>query len=189
MSTHVTPASDAGALVHRLTPIIKARVARTLVRRAPPGRDAAQEVDDLTQEVLLALFADQRRALRRWDPDRGMSLANFVGLMAERRVASVLRSARRSPWAEHPSDPDDIGARATGAAQQEATLASRQTLERVVARLRTTTSPLGLELFYRLFVCQQDTASICGDTGLGANAVYLWKSRLSRKLRAIVDDG
>src|SRR5687768_1618744 len=88
----------------RTAPAVARGLARRMVKAR--GRDLRQEVEDLTQEVFVALFADDARALRLWDPARGASLANFVGLLAEREVASILRSGRRSPWTEDPTASD-----------------------------------------------------------------------------------
>lgn len=52
---------------------------------------------------MVSLFTDQGRALRAWDPARGLSLENFVGFVAERQIASILRTAKRSPWTEDPT--------------------------------------------------------------------------------------
>jgi len=49
--------------------------------RSAAGRDVRQEVADLIQEVFMALFADDARVLRSWQPERGLSLDNFVGLV------------------------------------------------------------------------------------------------------------
>src|ERR1700742_4584307 len=98
------------SLVAVLTPVIQARVARTLLARRSfqsGGRSVRQEVEDLTQEVWVALFAREARVLRSWDAERGLSLPNFVGLVAERQVISFLRSGRRNPWKEEPSFTDE----------------------------------------------------------------------------------
>ena len=97
-------------LVALLTPVIQARVARTLLARRfrlAAGRDVRQEVEDLSQEVFLALFARGGRVLRAWEPERGLSLENFVGLVAERQVLSFLRSSRRNPWPEETAFAED----------------------------------------------------------------------------------
>ena len=83
-----------------LTPVIQARVARTLLAhrsRLAGGRDVRQEVEDLSQDVFLALFDRDGHVLRSWEPERGLSLENFVGLVAERQVLSFLRSAGAIP--------------------------------------------------------------------------------------------
>src|SRR5881227_559933 len=90
-------------LVAVLTPVIHARVARTLLAHRSllaSGRDLRQEVEDQSQEVFLALFRRDARSLRSWQAERGLSLENFVGLMAERRVKSFLRSGRQNPRKE-----------------------------------------------------------------------------------------
>src|SRR5262245_1194983 len=100
-------AGDEGAvrqLVDELGPVIQARVARALLRRAS-GRSVRQEVEDLTQEVFASLFEDDGRILRAWDETRGLSLKNFVGLVAGRQATSILRSGRTTPWRDDPADP------------------------------------------------------------------------------------
>src|SRR4051812_48339802 len=82
------------SLVATLTPVVQARVARTLLARRSllaGGRSVREEVEDLSQEIFLALFDRNARVLRSWEPERGLSLLNFVGLVAERQVLSFLR--------------------------------------------------------------------------------------------------
>src|SRR5687767_4627167 len=99
-------------LVDLLCPVVQARVARVLQRAGrASGRNTRQEVDDMTQEVFATLFDDGGKALRAWQPDRGLSLQNFVGLIAERTAVSILRSGRRSPWTEDPTLSTDLDGR------------------------------------------------------------------------------
>ena len=172
-------------LLDVVLPVIQARVARALLRRAAGrGRAIEQEVADLTQEVFVALFADDAKALRGWDPERGLSLANFVGLLAERRAASLLRTKHRNPWSEEPQG-DDLETGVIPEGQMpDAQVGSRQLLERLLEELRGSLSPQGLELFYRLYVDEQAVAEICEQTGLSTDAVYKWRSRLRQAARA-----
>ena len=86
-----------GRVVRAFTPLIQVRVTRVLLRhRGRAGRDARQEVADLTQEILCLLFANDARVLRMWDAARGLSLTNYVGLVAEREAGHIVRSGRRS---------------------------------------------------------------------------------------------
>ncbi|MCP4660279.1 MAG: sigma-70 family RNA polymerase sigma factor [bacterium] len=168
-------------LVDQLTPVIQARIARGLLRReaAAGGRSIRQEVEDLTQEVFLELFADDGRVLRDWQPERGLSLRNFVGLVAERRTASLLRSARRSPWTEEPTAPAELDGTAPES-DPEDVAASREQLRLLLRRLRQELSPLGWHLFELLFVREQSVAEVVDATGMSGDAVYAWRSRLRR---------
>ena len=173
-------------LVRLLMPVVQARVARTLVRRrGGSGRDARQEVEDLAQEVFAALFADGGKVLRAWDSSRGLSLPSFCGLIAEREAASILRSGRRSPWTETATELDELEKALAEVPDVEVSVSSREQLARLVDRLREALSPRGLELFHRLVVEEEDVESVCASTGMTADAVYAWKSRIGKVLRKL----
>ena len=175
-------------LIRTLLPVIQVRVARALLRRKNgASRDVRQEVEDLTQEVFAALFADEARLLRVWDPARGLSLLNFCGLIAEREALSLLRSGRRSPFTETATELDELESLAVaGGADAEIGFASKQQLTLLVDRLRVELSPRGLELFYRLIVDEEAVDSVCTSTGMSADAVYAWRSRLGKLVRKIL---
>lgn len=174
------------ALVDALTPVIQARVARALLRRAAAasGRNIRQEVADLTQDVFAALFAEQGKALRAWKPERGLSLANFVGFVAERQVASILRTTRRSPWTEDPTLMEELDT-PEDSPSVELRLESQQMLEALLDRLREELSPLGLSLFEHIFIQQRTVPEVCEQTGMSREAVYAWQSRLGRLSRKL----
>lgn len=171
-------------LVDALMPVVHVRVARVLVRRRA-GRDVAQEVEDLAQEVFVALFAEDGRALRAWDPARGLGLTSFVGLVAEREASSILRSGKRSPWKEEATELDELEEQTPAVPDAEQRVMSRQELGQLVDRLREALSPLGLEMFQRLVVEEESVESVCARTGMSADAVYAWKSRISKLTRKL----
>ena len=170
-------------LVAVLTPVIQARVARTLLacrHRLAGSRDVRQEVEDLTQDVFLALFARDARVLRAWQAERGLSLESFVGLVAERQVRSFLRSGRRNPWKEDPILTDgELEPEAPDSGPEEVA-ASREHLSLLLDRLREELSPLGRWMFELLFVQELSQAEVQAASGLSADAVYAWRSRLRR---------
>jgi len=174
------PALD--RLVRTLTPVIQSRVARgLLLRRTGPasGRNIRQEVEDLTQEIFLVLFADGGKVLRSWQPDRGLSLSNFVGLVAERQTASILRSGKRSPWKEDPTLAEDFTQASPESGPEEIT-ASREQLKLLLHRLTEELSPLGRHLFDLLFLRELSIEEVTRQTGMTPDAVYAWRSRLRR---------
>jgi len=184
---------DAGAvraLVDRLSPVIQARVARSLFRRAPlaAGRNVRQEVEDFTQEVMVSLFAEGGRALRSWDPGRGLSLHNFVGFLAERQIASILRTAKRSPWTEDPTLHDDLEGPLGSDESLAAAVESRQLWEVVLDRLTERLSPLGAALFEAVWLNERSVPEAAAQFSMSRDAVYAWQSRLGKVLRQVATE-
>jgi RNA polymerase sigma-70 factor (ECF subfamily) len=174
------------ALLQRVSPVIQARAARALARRrGTSGRDPRQELMDMTQEVFVALLDADGKALRAWREDRGLSFENFVGLVADRQVASILRTGKRSPWTEDPVEADvmehHVGEDTAGASA----VASRDLLGAVLARLREELSPKMLHLFYALWVDERPIPELCEELGMQADAIYVARSRIAKRARAI----
>ena len=172
----------ARALIDLLYPVVQARVARVLLRSAGGRRaNARQEVDDLTQEVFAGLFEHGGKALRSWDPQRGLSLSNFVGLLAERCALSILRSGKRTPFSNASDEERKLDQLPEPGAGPEPAAMSRQLLELLLDRLRVALSPLGFHLFQLLYVEERSPEEVAASARMSADAVYAWRSRL-RKL-------
>ena len=174
-------------LLSDLSPVIRASVGWVLSRgRAPSRREAGQEVEDVTQTVLLALFSDRGHALLQWDPERGLDLAGFVALLAKRETVSLLRSRRRSPWTEDPTLQEDLDQNAVPRMGPESEAISRDMLTALNDAVRARLSARGAELFDLLFLKGLPTEEVCTQTGLSSDAVYAWRSRLARQVREIL---
>jgi RNA polymerase sigma-70 factor (ECF subfamily) len=175
-------------LVEALTPVVQARVARALFRvgcvRAQ-NRDLRQEVADLTQEVFLALFAEDGRALRAWDPSRGLSLPGFVGLLTGNIVASLVRSRRRNPWSEEAVGPSDLEQRAGEDDRFDGLIYSRELLRKILDRLRAELSDRDRLLFELVVLEERPCSEIAARTGMTAAAIYTWRSRLVSRVRQL----
>lgn len=172
------------ALIRRMGPIVHVRVARKVARRRAEarGRDTRADVEDLVQEVFAALFANDAKALRAWDPARGLSFDNFVGLLAEREVASILRSGRRNPWTEDPTLDTTLHALDDGGPTPESRVTSKQRLDHLLERLHERLSPLGRQYFDLLYVQERSVSEIAEQTASTPDAIYAWRSRLKRLL-------
>ena len=173
-------------LVQDLTPVIRASVGVTLARgHAPRRRERHQEVEDVTQMVLLSLFADRGRVLLQWDPSRGLSLSSFAAMLARRETVSVLRSPRRSPWTEDPTRIEDLDRNAMPRMGPESEAISRDMLAALSAAMRERLSPRGAEVFDLMFLGGHPADEVCAMTGLTPDAVYAWKSRIAKQLREL----
>jgi DNA-directed RNA polymerase specialized sigma24 family protein len=169
-------------VLRELTAPVRVAVARALYQHGPKRRagNIAQEVDDLAQEVFVALFEDDARVLRSWDPERGASLVTFVRLVAMRTTIAVLRSGRRTPWKDDPTSESKLEAAGTPEAPAENAIITRQIAEQMLERLRAELSPRGYLLFTRLIVNEEPVPTICADLGMTADAVYAWRTRFGR---------
>jgi RNA polymerase sigma factor (sigma-70 family) len=178
-------------LVALLTPVIQARVARTLLPRRSflaGGRSIREQVADLTQDVWVALIDRDWHVLRSWRPEGGLSLANFVGLVAKCQVLSFLRSGRRNPWKEDPSLTDDEIDREAPDRGPEEIVASREQLALLLDRLSESLSPQGWQLFDLIYTQELSQAEVEAASGLSADAVYAWRSRIRRLARRLRDE-
>jgi RNA polymerase sigma factor (sigma-70 family) len=178
---------SARVLVDRLSPVVAKRVAATLWQRTR-RRSAAQEIADMVQEVLLSLFQADGKALRAWDPERGMSLDRFVAMLAQHQVISILRNGRSSPWHDEPTESEKLEKLGETTLTPESIATSRENLALLLDRLRATLSPRGLELFQRMIVDEEPVEELTASTGLTADALYQWKSRLLRTVRDLAKD-
>ena len=165
-------------LIALLAPVVRQRVARLLLANA--GRSGRKpspaDVDDLAHDVFLVLFDADGRVLHAWDPQRGLSLRNFVGLIAQREASAILRSGRRSAWAEDPT-PDDLQL-AVERHTPEREVAAREELTLLLELLHERLSPRGLLLFEALFSDHQAVEQVCERFSMTPNAVYSFRNRL-----------
>ncbi|MEZ4267153.1 MAG: sigma-70 family RNA polymerase sigma factor [Myxococcota bacterium] len=182
-------------MTEALLPTVHFRVARQLLRRQgrAGGRDVRQEVEDMVQDVFFELFRDDGKRLRSWDPARGLSLENFVGMIAEQRVIATLRSDRRSPWTEDPSEDSVLeGGSASGPRRatgpSERVVSARERIDQILDALRGSVSEQGYRIFEMLFVEQCETDEVCAELGLQPGAVYTWRSRLRKRVAEIAEE-
>ncbi|HXU32855.1 MAG TPA: hypothetical protein VN851_19970 [Thermoanaerobaculia bacterium] len=177
-------------LVDLLTPVIQKRVNRALLswrQGAAAGRDIRQEVEDLVQEVFLYLFSKDARVLRSWDPERGLSLPNFVGLVAGMRAVGILRNPTRSPWRDDPTPNENLNPE-NRSASPEHEAAWREVLRLLLDGLKEAQTPEGWQMFNLLFLQELSPEEVAQKTGKSLAAVYKWQSRLRQLVRQIRDE-
>lgn len=179
-------------LASRLLDVIQREVAAVL-RRSVGGsaRDPRQDLRDLVQEVLVALFEHDGRELRRWDPERGRTLDSFVRLVARRKAARILSQRRGNPWADLPVDPQDVDGDGDGDGAADGVgllrrLEQRAELASVLDGLYAHMSERDLQLFDLLFVEERDPAEVAEALGMTRGAVNAWAYRTRKLARACV---
>jgi RNA polymerase sigma-70 factor (ECF subfamily) len=176
-------------LLCAITPIIQARIARVLLRRgAARSHDVRQEVLDLTQQVYVTLFDNSSRMLRAWDPARGMSLENYVGLIAEQQAIARHRGQEARLWHDLSLEGDDLDRSADSSRTPERIAASRELLGAIHERVRAKLTERGAELFHMLYIEGRSLDEVCSEMEMSANAVYAWRSRMGRLVEQIAGE-
>lgn len=146
-------------------------------------RDPKQEVRDLVHEVLLGLFEDDGKALRRWDPERGRSLESFAQLIARRRVPRMLSGGRGNPWADAPVDPSDV--ETVDETDLARRLEQRNQLDQVLAAMHAKMSDRDHELFDLVFVRELTPDAVAEQMEMSRGAVNAWAYRMRKLARTV----
>jgi DNA-directed RNA polymerase specialized sigma24 family protein len=181
-------AASQRALVDWVGPVVRVRVGRTLVRWSGVTRRhlTPHDVEEVAQDVMALLFANNARILRSWDSQRGLSFRNYVGLVTERVATRLLqvrnrqlcfRGTERAIVSETEVEDSGLG--------PEALLAAREYVAVLVGRIRHELSPRGGELFELLILDERPVEEVCNLTGLSRDAAYTWRSRLARLARHV----
>ena len=170
-------------LVAWLAPVIQARVLRQLVLHRTGGTvgDLGAVTEEFVQLIFGKLFEREGRVLRVWSEEGGMSLRNWVGRFTVLRMRDVLRCQSRDPWREEAREIDPCHLREVRTPEDEVAVRRRWALvrEQVLEGL----SDRGRSLFALIIEDQASTDEVREATGLSADAVFQWRSRLRRALR------
>ncbi len=169
-------------LVAILTPIFVVRIGRVLLSN---GDGSCRDIDDLCQDTFVALFQNDGRLVRLWDPARGLSFENYSGLVAKQCAIERLRKRTEllfdddGLWEE--LEPDS-------SRMLECLVADREMFEKVLDRLKVELSDLGRTLLELLFVQWLEVPEVCTRLKMEAPTVYQWRSRLLRHIEEIASE-
>ncbi|MGC6493417.1 MAG: RNA polymerase sigma factor [Myxococcota bacterium] len=182
--------AGAHRLITYITPVIQRRVAQVLLGgNVGPRRNVREEVEDLVQEVFTTLFANDSAVLRKWDPEKGLSLRGFVGLVARRRANALLSARKRHPWWEE-AIADDVAERMLGGEHvEERQILAKDQLIHALEVVAAGQSERGERLLRWLFVEGMTTEEVQERTAMSRASVYQWRSRLAKALREAVEQG
>lgn len=169
-------------LVRRLMPVIQARTRRWLWR---VGGGAA-EVEDLAQQVWLRLLEAEGRALRAYDPERGMSLEGYVGLVAEREAGNLLAMGRAQKRGGGRVTAEADAGLNTGDPRTgpEAAATQRNTLGALLAHLDTALPVRGQLVLRLLYVDGHAPPEAAAALGVSLQVVHNWQHRIRELARA-----
>lgn len=173
------------ALLAEITPTIRFSVGDTLRRRTRSAARsrARHEIEDLTQDVLVAFLSRDGRRLLQWDPDRGLSLRRYVELVTRHLVESFLRKRDRRVWENEHLDTGASDHLEDRAESPEGLVERKQLFAAVRALVEAELTRQGREVFHLLVVNGLTVPEVCAQTGMTPNAVHVWRSRLAARVR------
>lgn len=165
-------------LVRRLLPILHARTRRWLWRFG--AASGSTEVEDVAQQVWLKLLEADGRALRAYDPDRGMSLEGYVGLFAEREAGNLVAMSRAQKRGGGRVELLQDSARHQGDAtpNPEHHASERDTLRALLSHLDGELPPKGQLVLRLLYMDGNTPAEVADVLGVSLQVVHNWQHRI-----------
>ena len=101
------------------------------------------------------------------------------------QAGAILRSKRRSPFTDEPTEGAALERRSGAARSVEREVGARDLLRALLARLEEELSPLGAQIFDLVWRQQKSTEQVCAELGMSKDAVHAWRSRIMKKARAL----
>lgn len=167
------------ALMLRIVPVVQTQVGLVLARMH--GTVPEADLRDLVQDTLVELLRNGAQELRRWQPDRGLSLDAFVRLVARRFVLRRVGRLGRDRRVQEATDPELLDAFAGRHPSPQVT----DELDAILGALYEELGPRDRELFERLFLEQQDPADVAAALGMSADALKKWRSRFYARATSV----
>ena len=172
------------ALVRYLEPRLLLRAHSLLSYRG--GRGPRAEAMDLVQAAWRELIRDEWKVLRQWDPERGVRLISYVGVVATNRMISELRKGRREA-SEIATPPEDMARIAALVDGLEDRVSDRQYLELVVTELRARLSGKGQTAFEVLYLEGLSVEEAMAKTALTRESIYSHRRRIKKLVQSIAE--
>lgn len=145
----------------------------------------ASDVDDVTQAVMFALFADGWKVLRGWRAEGGRSLPGWIDYQVQRKAQHHARKGRRW-WSRFTRPLESVLERA--APVKAPPLEDLEYLQRVYDRL-VEGEPPRWRLYCKLWIVEGKTREEIADLlGVGRDAVNMAVHRIRKKAKEIRDE-
>jgi RNA polymerase sigma-70 factor (ECF subfamily) len=146
-----------------------------------------EEIEDLCQDVFLALFDQDARKLRQYQGRNGCSLASWIRVVANRLTIDRLRREGRTVSLDDPNNVETSRVReahpdAKPGPEPQVEEAQRAAKVREMIGQLPTKDQLFVQLFYFQGLPIEEVAQTIGIT---TNAAYVRKMRLHEKLRRL----
>lgn len=165
------------AFFRRFRALVISCAAKTAKKAATPlGPD---ELKDILSEVALNMVSNDHRRLRLYQPDRGSSVATWIGVIAVSTTRDYLRRLRRHPHDLVPEQELDQLAAPEGTPEQA--MLDRERLARVTALL-SRLSERDRRFVELYFGEALDAGEVAQKMRISLNTVYSKKAKIKERL-------
>jgi RNA polymerase sigma-70 factor (ECF subfamily) len=138
----------------------------------------SEDVEEVFAEVCLALWADDLRRLRAFDPARGMKLGSWLGLIASHTAYDFLRRVARRPMC------DELATVPERSGDDPSALDRMLGRERhhALSALVTELSARDQDFFARYFGDEREPEDVAEELGISVKTVYSKKNKITTRL-------
>ena len=172
--------------VEMISPIIHARVGRVLRRRnVAQCHDVQQEAMDLTQQTYANLLKNNGHLLRSWDPERGMSLANYVGMIAEQTAEAATRKRSEEVWRSNVEITGSSDLVIDSSRTPERLAAAQEILAAISSRVCAQLNKRGQRLLRAVCVEGRPVREVSALMNISESAINAWQHRLLNRTQQI----
>lgn len=165
---------------HRYSRMLEACIARVTFRF--PGLVGPEDVREIYALFCLNLLANDRHRLRSFNPDKGMRLSSWFGLIAVHTAYDYLRSARRQPSGPCVDDLIDLAAQVPDTSEG----CERREQARYLARLVAELSERDREFMTLYFGEGLSPEEVAAKMGISIKTVYTKKHKIRSKLETLI---
>jgi len=146
------------------------------------------DADDVTQEVMFKIF----KAVGNFDRQRNGSFRKWMLLVTRSRIADLFRKSKRSreePCSESFVENTPTAGTESDKQTEEPSSSALDEFERKMALLRSQSSDRDIEILIEYLGKGRQAEDIAAEHGTTANAVYLVKSRVIKRIYDILNPG
>lgn len=157
-----------------------------------PSKQLLEHRDDLIQTCLLYLYEDSAKVLKMWDPEAGMTLSSFIGLVVRRRIYRIFRYKRGNPAAMALFPPEDIERLLESAPEDPGNLEDEIASATALSSVRKCVEAGDLSerdrrLYRAYYVDERDGNDICSAEGLSTDGLHQALKRVRERIRRCLE--